>query len=217
MSSKSAIVFIDGNNWYHNVKSLISKPSDIDLTKLSYFIARHFKLEIVGIFYYNSVPDIRDGENMYYRHMVYLSSLEKEGIKVQTRKLQTNSTDELKNERVALINSLILCETCKPIVKQAFIDELGTIQKKEKGIDIMIAVDMIKKCMINKECDCCILISGDADFLPAMQIIKESGNEVITSSVYGGYSTELRKGKFRYKILSRKELTENCMKSFLDK
>ena len=214
MPSKSAIIFIDGNNWYHNVKKFISKPGDIDLTKLSYFIANYFKVEVVEIFYYNSIPDIRDGELMYYRHMMFLSSLEKEGIKVKTRKLQTNSTKELRNEKIILINSLDLCDNCKPIVKQSFLDEIGSIQKKEKGVDIMIAIDMIKKCIIDKECDCCILISGDADFIPAMQVIKDSGREVITSNVAYGYSRELRKGDFRYLILNRKILMDNCLKEF---
>ena len=151
---------------------------------------------------------------MYYRHMEFLSNLEKEGIKVKTRKLQSTSTKELKHERAAIIESLDLCKECKPIVKQSFLDVIGSVQKKEKGIDIMIATDMIKRCMIDKECDCCILISGDTDFIPAMQIIKDSGREVITSSVPWGYSRELRGGRFRYLILKRAELTEKCMKSY---
>ncbi len=73
---------------------------------------------------------------------------------------------------------------------------------------------MIRKALIENECDVCILISGDADFIPAMQTIKDSKKEVITSSVYTGYSRELRDGRFRYFYLSPKNLNKNCMKDY---
>lgn len=83
--------------------------------------------------------------------------------------------------------------------------------KLEKGIDVMIAVDMIRKTLIEKECKVCILISGDSDFIPAMQIIKSSGYEVIVCSPKTGFSNELRQGKFRYLVLKKEDL-DSCLK-----
>jgi uncharacterized LabA/DUF88 family protein len=214
MTSKNAIVFIDGNNWYHNIKGWFSKPSDIDFWELSKFICDFLKLDLIEIFYYNSVPSIADGETIYYRHMEFLSDLEKRGIHVITRKLQRNSTKEIIAERESIMKALDLCENCKPLVKTGFVESLGSIEKKEKGIDVQIAVDMINKSMITNKCDCCILISGDADFIPAMQIIKDSGKEVITSMVPYGYSNQLKNSGFRYLILRRRDLIEQCMKSY---
>ncbi|MCK5624278.1 NYN domain-containing protein [Candidatus Pacearchaeota archaeon] len=214
MSNKRVIVFIDGNNWYHNVKKWVSKPSDIDFWKLSKFIAKKFDLDVVEIRYYNSVPSLADGQTMYYRHMEYLSDLKKEGLKVTVRKLQRNSTKEIIAERKEIIGLLDLCKVCKPAVETAFIDSLGTVLKKEKGIDVKIAVDMIAKCLIEEECDCCILLSGDADFIPSMELIKRAGKEVIISSVPMGFSSELRSGNFRYLVLGRGELSKECIKSY---
>ncbi|MBI2630356.1 NYN domain-containing protein [Candidatus Pacearchaeota archaeon] len=78
--------------------------------------------------------------------------------------------------------------------------------KFEKGIDVMIASDMIRKVLIEKECKICILISGDADFIPAMQVIKEAGYEVIVCSPEHGFSNELRQGNFRYLVLKKEDL-----------
>ena len=39
---KKAIMFVDGNNWYHNVKSVIEKPRGIDFRKLADMVAEHF-------------------------------------------------------------------------------------------------------------------------------------------------------------------------------
>ncbi len=81
--------------------------------------------------------------------------------------------------------------------------------KIEKGVDVLIASDMIRKTLVEKECAVCILISGDADFIPSMQIIKDAGYEVIVCSPRQGFSNELRQGKFRYLVLNKKDL-DNC-------
>jgi len=80
--------------------------------------------------------------------------------------------------------------------------------KIEKGVDVLIASDMIRKTLVEKECKVCILISGDADFIPSMQIIKDAGYEVITCSPKYGFSNELRQGKFRYLILKKEDLNK---------
>lgn len=83
--------------------------------------------------------------------------------------------------------------------------------KIEKGVDVLIASDMIRKSLVEKDCEVCILISGDADFIPSIQIIKDAGYEVIVCSPKYGFSNELRQGKFRYLILKKEDL-ESCSK-----
>ena len=41
---KKAVIFVDANNWYHNLKKNY-KPSDIDITKISNFISNKFKMK----------------------------------------------------------------------------------------------------------------------------------------------------------------------------
>jgi len=177
MKKRLATIFIDGSNWYHNCKSLI-KPSKVDFVKLSNFICDKFQLELKEIRYYNSIPDIIDGEEIYYKHMKFLEVLKKQGIVVQTRKL-------------------------KKIIKENI--------NVEKGVDVLISADMIKKSMVDNACEVCVLISGDADFIPVMEIIKDAKKEAITSCVLQGYGRELLQGKFRYLILKKEDL-ENCLK-----
>jgi len=175
---KKAIVFIDGNNWYHNVKALINKPKSVDFKKLSDMIAGHFDLDIVGIRYYNSTPDIDLGEDNYYRHMVFLAGLKRKGLKVNTNKLKKIRAN-------------------------------GKVVRVEKGIDVMIAVDMINKALVEKECDCCVLISGDSDFVPVMRLVKKSGKEILTASVLRGYARELLQGEFRFWILKKNDIVKS--------
>ena len=88
MKKRRAIIFIDGSNFYHNSKSIIDKPGKIDFIKLAQFICLHFNFSLKEIRYYNSVPDISDGEEVYYKHMKFLEELKKQGIIVKTRKLK---------------------------------------------------------------------------------------------------------------------------------
>ena len=83
--------------------------------------------------------------------------------------------------------------------------------KIEKGIDVMIASERIRKTLIEKRCEVCILLSGDADFIPAIQIIKDAGHEVIICCPRYGFSNELRQGKFRYLVLKNEDL-DKCLK-----
>lgn len=55
----------------------------------------------------------------------------------------------------------------------------------------MIAIDMIEKAL-KKEYDVAILISGDADFVPLCELLKNNGKRVISAFVTKGYSAELK-------------------------
>ena len=184
--AKSAIVFVDGNNWYHNTKKIID-TKEIDFIKLADFIANKFDLEIKKIRYYNSIPDISENHLIYHKHMEFLTNLEKQGIQVFKRKLQKTSNEEIVKQKQKMLERIDLCKTCFPLVKLNCFSCIGNTSKKEKGIDVKIAVDMIRKSLIENICEVCILISGDADFIPAMQTIKDDKKEVITASVYTGY------------------------------
>ncbi|PIN95312.1 hypothetical protein COU53_00015 [Candidatus Pacearchaeota archaeon CG10_big_fil_rev_8_21_14_0_10_30_48] len=95
------------------------------------------------------------------------------------------------------------------IRKLKYIKSIKT--KIEKGVDVLIASDMIRKTLVDKECRVCILISGDSDFIPVMKIIKKAGYEIIVCSPKNGFSNELRQGKFRYLILNKEDLSK-CLK-----
>lgn len=79
--TKKAIFFIDANNWYHNVKKY-HNPSEIDIQKLVNFFCKIKDYELIEIRWYASVPSISDGNDMYYRHISYLESLEKKASKL---------------------------------------------------------------------------------------------------------------------------------------
>lgn len=204
---KKAIIFVDANNWYHNIKKYF-EPGNVDIVKLATLLCNIKGYNLNEIRWYASTPSIADGEKMYYKHMSFLEHLEKKGVKVITRKLQRLSNEEVIRKKGVLIDNLDLCNNCKPLVEAAFLD-LADIKKKEKGIDVWIAIDMIKEAVIENNCDVCILISGDADFVPALGLIKSKNKEILTAMAPFGYSSELRT-KFPYFII-KKETLMKCL------
>ncbi len=205
---RKAVIFVDANNWYHNLK-YSTKPSNVDICRLGEFISRKYDFDILEIRWYTSMPDRQDNEYKYKMQRSFLGHLQKQGVKIVTRKLQKLSNKELKRRRQELVDAWYLCEVCKPIVNEAFLD-IADNQKKEKGIDVWIAIDMVKAAIDGV--GCCVLISGDADFVPAFDLIKEVGKDVLSVSVSRGYSNELRQ-KFPYLVLKKEDLNK-CLKEY---
>jgi len=190
---KNAFVFYDGNNFYHNVKQMGIIPGDINFSTISESVCSHFNCNHKKSFYYNSVPSIKDGEKMYYRHMSFMSGIEKlPNFTVIPRKLQRHSNAEVLLEKKEILDSLGLCDKCKPVVVANCYNCIGNVKKREKGIDVMIAIDMLKLSVIDNKCECCVLISGDADFIPVLEMIKKNKKDVFSAFIPRGYSYELR-------------------------
>ena len=187
------------------------KPSNIDFKKLTEFITKHFNLELKEVRYYNSMPTLRDGKDLYFSHLKFIDDLKKiQKFIIYTRKLQVHSTKELLKEKQDLIDSMELCNNCKPIVEQNILDVIGNVKKKEKGVDIMLAVDLVEFAIKNKA-DAFVILSGDADFIPAMKLVQRNNKEVFSVSLAKGYSRELREN-FRFFVLGKNTIMENCLK-----
>ncbi len=69
----------------------------------------------------------------------------------------------------------------------------------EKGVDVQIAVDIVRGAIKN-EYDICYLISSDTDLLPAIQTAKEEKKKI----VYVGFEN-----------FSSRALSKNCSSSFI--
>ena len=208
---KEAVIFIDGNNLYHNLKQMKIKPNNLDFSKLVDIICKKLKVSLKEARYYNSMPTLRDGKELYYSHLKFIDNLRKiPKFTIHTRKLQVHSTKELLKEKQELIESMDLCNSCKPVVEENILDAVGNVKKKEKGVDVMLAVDLVEYAIKNKA-DYLVVFSGDADFIPAMKLAKDNNRKIFSVSLAKGYSRELR-DKFDFLVLGKNIIMENCLK-----
>ena len=179
----------------------------MDILKVADTISKKQNLKISEIRWYASLPSEKKKKFVYQNQRKFLANLEKSGVKVFTRKLQRISTESSNRKKKAIIESSI-CSRCKPVVEKNFLSLEGYAYR-EKGIDVDIAINMIKS-SIKEDVDMVVLISGDADFIPAFELIKESGKEVLSCYFPRGYSSELRQ-KFPHLILEREDLAD-CLR-----
>ena len=52
-------------------------------------------------------------------------------------------------------------------------DSQGGVRGQEKGIDVAIAIDLVRHVVFERTCDIAVLVSADTDLLPALELIVE--------------------------------------------
>lgn len=74
---------------------------------------------------------------------------------------------------------------------------------KEKQVDVHLAVEMTKDCLtVMKPGDVAVLVAGDGDFIPAVEVVMGEGFEV-QCFFWGQVNTELRRTVTRFSELDR--------------
>lgn len=85
----------------------------------------------------------------------------------------------------------------------------------EKGIDVAIAIDLVRQVVFQKTCDVAILISADTDLLPALElIVEERGPEAIKVAAWDGGPPALQTPGGRVR---QHRLTEKLYRRFEDR
>lgn len=81
----------------------------------------------------------------------------------------------------------------------------------EKGVDVQIAVDLVRG-SIKNEFDICYLISSDTDLLPAIETAKEEGKQVVYVGFDNLVSRALMNNCSRYLILKKEQVLKYATK-----
>ena len=168
---KRVAVFIDGNNFYFGLRKLYGKDKSLKHFNFLKFAGFLAKNEkVVDIFYYNAQLDREQNPNKYESQKQFFEKLR-----------------NIPNFH------LILCKLLKRNITGT--DKFYYIIKED---DIHMAVDMVENAGNNKF-DTAIIVSGDGDFVPAVEAVKRKNKEV--ENVY-------------FKNSSSSNLQNHCSNSF---
>ena len=107
--------------------------------------------QVIDVFYYTALLDKSINEERYKEHKSFLGKINK-----------------IPNFHV------VLCNLRKVILED------GSVDFAIKGDDIYLATDLIKGAYENLY-DVAIIISGDADFIPAIKLVQKNGKKVINA------------------------------------
>ena len=161
-------IFIDGsylfkasnqNGFHYNIKEL---PNGL-AKRLNY------NFNLIKTYYYCSVPDPE-----------YEDDIGKERARKQILGLEQLKKIPLLDVRVFKLRygmrTLRHKVTCTHCQNEFYLND-NVLTKREKGVDICIAVDMLSQAY-NNAYDVALLLTGDSDFVPAIEKVKALGKIV---------------------------------------
>lgn len=159
-------ILIDGNNFYKGCQLNFNR-TDVDFRKLGLKLCEAVSGELLRIYYYNAHVSKTIDPLGFQRQQKFFDNLR--ATPNITLKLGHLVYHRLRNE-------------------QGFSSQFFPT---EKGIDVQIAVDMIRLGLL-KACEGIILVSGDSDYVYAVRFAKDLGSNVYIASFQMGGSIELR-------------------------
>lgn len=145
-------VFIDGGNLYHRLKA-----SEFGLSNLTYYN------------YAGLVDFIYEERRITYKGY-YIGV-----VKVNPKSSDKKKAEQMQSQQVLLFNYL-QSKHQKFIIKRGYLMKYEGVYH-EKGVDVEIAVDIVKGAYENLY-DTVILISSDTDLIPAIKVAREQGKKV---------------------------------------
>jgi len=184
----SAALFIDGSNLYHALKQEGRLPFDYG----SLFSELSLRFDLKQISFYDALKDIARDPEGYAGQQQFHARLRKLGwpVRIRTRKLKYIANID-QSQVSAAARHVGIIDSCKEKL-WAFLQKLELVRvTKEKGIDVLLVADAIEQAR-TKQFEAIILLSGDADFVPAINLIRSFGVKTVNLHAYSGSSTELR-------------------------
>jgi uncharacterized LabA/DUF88 family protein len=179
--NKRAFVFIDGGNFYFKLKSSITKLNE-----------KHSLID----FNFRKFAEWLVGEDNLIEIRYYLGAIKREHNNPKSEKLYANQQ--------RLIGKL---------QQQNIIITLGQIIRHpdksyhEKGVDVRLAVEMIRFARENKY-DIVYLVSSDTDLVAAAEEVKSIGKTVQYVGIPKGQSFGLSKAANDVRLLRSEEIEQ---------
>ena len=185
------IVFIDGNNFYYKLRDIISGKSEI--FKLIDFNYQEFSENLtkynvlVEVRYYIGAVKRQDGQNKEKSEKLYAN--------------QQKLLAKLQQQNIPAILGNLIQHPDKSF--------------HEKGVDVRIAVEMIRLAHKNKY-DIAYLLSSDTDLVPAVEEVRSLNKQVYYVGTSKGQSFGLTKASNDTILLRDEDVMPYFPKTLLD-
>jgi uncharacterized LabA/DUF88 family protein len=189
-----AIVFIDGNNWYHSLKMCgVGSLTMLSYAKISRKVVGRARVWS-GTRYY--IGQLKQNHRGYADQRRFNAALQSESPLI-TLHLGRIEEKRQGNELSGLVISRIQDEPASKIDPSLKADLLAlakqyqfTLVLKEKAADVMLAVDMVRLAL-DSQFDAAYLLAADGDYTPAVEVVKACGLKVYCASPEPAFSSAL--------------------------
>ncbi len=182
-----AVVFVDGNNWYHSLRDL----GLTDLQRLKYprvfdKLAGPARTWLEARYY---IPDVgpMGSARLVADQRDFLRQLREQDTRIQI--IQTGRLEpRVTNNEAAKALLRYLADLKVRIDRQVYSDlvALAKTHEKarvfvEKAVDVQIAVEMVEMAIADRY-DVAYLLSADGDYTPAVEAVRGHGKKVFSAT-----------------------------------
>jgi hypothetical protein len=194
-----AIIFIDGNNWFHALCEIgVRDRARLDYVKISEKLVG--PREWIATRYYIGQVNQKYNSELYARQRSFLASLENadDRISVHLGRIEPRivSNPAAKELREYLANLPVKLD---PMVFAALSDLAKRHEETpvfiEKAVDVSLAVDVVSFA-ISDSYDAAYLLTADGDFTPAVDAVRRLGKKVFAVSPLSGAQLARRVNSF---------------------
>jgi uncharacterized LabA/DUF88 family protein len=211
VAAERAVVFVDGSNWYHGLKTIGVAEGGIDYCRLCAKLLG--SREWVALRWYVGRVDQASDPVKYGDQLHHMNAFLKQDARIslhwgriEPRPVKSEAAEELERYLGGL-RSRLDSEVWGRLYDIAR-RHRETITYKEKAVDVRLAVDMVEMAL-KDEYDTAYLLSADGDFTPAVDLVRSRGKKVFAASASEGYALGQRCNSF---ILLKSEWFAACMK-----
>lgn len=186
MKKERITVFIDGSNLYYKLRNPEFKLGNL------------LKYDYAGLAHY-----LANGREISFKN--YYVGV----VRVDAKSPDRSKAEKMKNEQVVLFGHL-QSKAQQFFIKRGYL-MLSSGVYHEKGVDVEIAVDLVKGAFKNTY-DTALLISSDTDLLPAIKVVQEEGKRVEYIGFTDMPSIALKRQADTSRLLTKTELSEFAKK-----
>ena len=189
MIPERAVLFVDGNNWYHGLKKIGVDAYGLDYPRVAKKLLKGRALAEIRFY----VGKVREDRGRIARQQKDLDRLEYQGLKVVLGRIQRNLIPPSENPMAAELETVLrdggsqIPDTVRQRLEQ--LCEMPVPDYVEKKVDVSIAVDLIRMAY-RDEYDVAYLLSADADFVPAVRETRKLGKTVFVVRSWASRSAD---------------------------
>ena len=183
--SERAVIFIDGNNFYHAVGKLGLSSVHLNYGRFSERLVME-RTWLETRYYVGKVPQ-KDDLTRYANQQKFISALSQfDRVHHYLGRLERRLSKSAYQNRLtkwlnALDNRTDISVAGDIIAELRKIADTPKLRYEEKAVDVMIATDMVSMAYQDKY-DIAYLLSSDSDFVPAIETVRETDRKVFVAS-----------------------------------
>jgi uncharacterized LabA/DUF88 family protein len=214
MMADRAVVFIDGNNWFHSLRHIgVQRRVLLDYRKITEKLIG--PRQWVATRYYIGQISQKENQFLYAQQRSFLARLERTDprISICLGRIEPRTAT---NEAVLELRDYLQGLTAKidPVVFTA-LSEIAARHSQatvyvEKAVDVFLATDLVALAMKNVY-DAAYLLSADGDYTPAVAEVRSLGKKVYAASPLNGAQLAKAVNSF---IHLRADWFEDCYEEY---